>query len=123
MPKPPNKTIGQCPCRIRGCTENADIRRMKNHERGALYLVCPVHGVDRTSGHHQKALDEWIEQNAINPEQPPEPSPEPPEPAPEPENPPKPANPPEPPEPKPEPKPKKPGFFRSALDQFSEWAG
>jgi hypothetical protein len=98
---------------------------MKNHERGALYLVCPVHGVDRTSGHHQKALDDWIEKNSIKPgtepEQKPEPIPEHPEPAPEPENHPKPAGKPGAPEPEPEPEPKKPGFWRAAAAQFSGW--
>ena len=43
MPKPKNETIASCPCSVKGCTEQADVRREKNHERGAMYIVCPRH--------------------------------------------------------------------------------
>ena len=66
MPKPINKTWGTCRCRVSGCDAAADIRRAKSHERGARYLVCPVHGVDRAHGAGpQGALDEWIDANQI----------------------------------------------------------
>jgi len=145
MPKPVNKDRGYCPCRVKGCDELAAVRRMKDHDRGALYLVCPVHGVDRTSGKHQAALDEWIEQNRVEsrpdpaptPEPDPAPTPEPdPSPTPEPDPAPaaagpEPATDPEPapaleqpgpdPEPAPEPKPKRRGFLAGALDEFRGW--
>jgi len=47
MPKPANKTWGKVPCPIRGCTEQASIRRTKNHERGRVYLYCPRHNTIR----------------------------------------------------------------------------
>ena len=137
MPKPVNKDRGYCPCRVKGCDELAAVRRMKDHDRGALYLVCPVHGVDRTSGKHQAALDEWIEQNRVESRPDPAPTPEPdPSPTPEPDPAPaaagpEPATDPEPapaleqpgpdPEPAPEPKPKRRGFLAGALDEFRGW--
>jgi len=37
---------------------------MKNHDRGAMYLVCPDCGTDRVSGAKpQAALDAWIDEN------------------------------------------------------------
>ena len=98
MPKPINKTWGHCRCRVSGCDAVADIRRMKSHERGARYLVCPEHGPDKAQGARpQAALDAWIDEHQIQereaeaPELP-EPNPEPvpesrpmnPEPVPEP---------------------------------------
>ena len=63
MPKKINDTIGHCLCR-RCKEETADIRRYKNHERGARYLVCPECGVDRVNGAKaQQRLDEWIDAN------------------------------------------------------------
>jgi hypothetical protein len=44
----------------------ADIKTVKNHDRGALFLVCPVHGPDRAQGAKaQTAIDEWITDHAI----------------------------------------------------------
>lgn len=64
MPRKINSTVGQCLCRRRGCDELADIRRQKDHERGALYLVCPVHGVDRAMNAAQQALlDDYIDKH------------------------------------------------------------
>ena len=63
MPKPINKTWGHCRCRVSGCGKLADIRRMKSHERGARYLVCPKHGTDKAQGAGpQAALDAWIDE-------------------------------------------------------------
>ena len=129
MPKPVNKDRGYCPCRVKGCNELAAVRRMKDHDRGALYLVCPVHGVDRTSGKHQAALDEWIEQHRIESRPDPAPTPEPgpapaeagPEPAADPEPAPALEQPGPEPEPAPEPKPKRRGFLAGALDEFRGW--
>ena len=129
MPKPVNKDRGYCPCRVKGCNELAAVRRMKDHDRGALYLVCPVHGVDRTSGKHQAALDEWIEQNRVESRPDPAPTPEPdpapaaagPEPAADPEPAPALEQPGPEPEPAPEPKPKRRGFLAGALDEFRGW--
>jgi len=129
MPKPVNKDRGYCPCRVKGCNELAAVRRMKDHDRGALYLVCPVHGVDRTSGKHQAALDEWIEQNRVEsrPDTAPTPEPDPapaaagPEPAADPEPAPALEQPGPEPEPAPEPKPKRRGFLAGALDEFRGW--
>lgn len=115
MPKQKNKTIGLCPCRVTGCAELADIRRRKNHDRGARYLDCPVHGVQGAFGKQQKFLDNWIDDNEIKPEQSLEPVPEIPEPEPEPS--PEPvaeipdAEPEQSPEPSPEVPEKKGGFF------------
>lgn len=63
MPKPINETVGHCLCRR--CREAvADIRRFKNHERGARYLVCPDCGVDRVNGVAAQAkIDAWIDSN------------------------------------------------------------
>lgn len=83
MPKPINKTIGKCKCRMRGCDSLADIRRQKDHESGARYLVCPVHGVDRAIGKHKAALESWIDENealqvkTVTPEPAPKPTTEP----------------------------------------------
>jgi len=88
MPKPKNETIASCPCSVKGCTEQADVRREKNHERGALYLVCPVHGrLSANGARYKEKMGEWISNN-MQPFQEPgqEPAPEPvPEPVPEPE--------------------------------------
>lgn len=66
MPKPINKTWGHCRCRVSGCDAVADIRRMKSHERGARYLVCPEHGPDKAQGAGpQAALDAWIDEHQI----------------------------------------------------------
>ncbi len=65
MPKPINDTIGFCPCRIKGCTTDADIRRFKNSPHGQLYLVCEIHGIDKHSDCiFQCHLDTWIRENA-----------------------------------------------------------
>lgn len=78
MPKPINETIGRCRCRKSGCAEVADVRRMKNHERGALYLVCPRHGTDKApAARFQPELDQWIADNTPEPQEGPEPGPEP----------------------------------------------
>jgi hypothetical protein len=90
---------------------------MKNHERGALYLVCPVHGTDRTSGHHQNHLDQWVENNMIGAEPIPDTSPE--QPAPVPDTVP-PANTDRKPD-GPEPTPKGPGFLSRANKQLGAW--
>ena len=67
MPKPINKTFGRCRCRVSGCDEVADIRRAKSHDRGALYLVCPVHGVDKVHGAGPQAeMDRWVAQHEIS---------------------------------------------------------
>jgi len=89
MPKPINKTWGHCPCRVSGCDQLADIRRAKSHERGAIYLVCPVHGVDKVHGAGpQSELDRWVDEHQEGPELEPEQGrgmpPELPEPIPEP---------------------------------------
>jgi hypothetical protein len=53
-------------CRFAGCKETSDIKTIKNHPRGALFLVCPVHGPDRAQGAQaQEAMDDWITDHAI----------------------------------------------------------
>ena len=69
MPQLKNVTIGYCKCR-RNCDQVADVRRSKNHESGARYLDCPLHGVDRAQGAtQQKHMDEWIDTHQV-PEKP-----------------------------------------------------
>jgi len=108
VPKPINPTIGTCECSMKGCTEIADVRRMKNN--GLLYLVCPEHGVIRPPG---KAHQEYILSHANLPPAPAleEPDPDPvPEPMPDDDPEPTPAPAPDDPEPEPA-KPKKGGIF------------
>ena len=75
MPKPINETISRCSCRVKNCEAVAEVRRMKNHDLGAQYLVCPVHGVDRVAAKFQAALDDFIANNEIESEKNPEPEP------------------------------------------------
>ena len=87
MPKPINPTIAKIPCIIRGCEHMADVRREKNHERGALYVVCPEHGRLSTNGaKYKQAIAALIEADLAHgcPGEKPEPAPEP-TPAPKPE--------------------------------------
>lgn len=121
MPKPKNETIGQCRCRFAGCTESADIRRMKNHENGALYLVCPVHGVDRTSGKSQEPLDQWIDKNKITSSQVPAEKPEDSGAVTKPESVAEPAKKPEPSETDPAQDSQGSGFLKDADDAFEKW--
>ncbi len=119
MRKRTNTTIAKCKCRFNGCANVADVRRMKDHERGALYLVCPEHGVDKAaSGRAQELLNKWVQDNTINPEVEPAPAPENPEQNPEPEKQPEPAPAPENQEPAPA---KKGGFWNKAAAQFGAW--
>lgn len=68
MAQPKNETIGKCLCR--GCREHvADVRRFKNHDRGARYLVCPECGMYRVQGAKPQAvLDAWIDANMVEDE-------------------------------------------------------
>ena len=75
MPKPINTTIGTVPCLIRGCSEVAEVRREKNHERGALYVVCPEHGRVSVNGASYKEKIAVIIEAGLN-QPPPEPEPE-----------------------------------------------
>ena len=64
MPKPILPSRGKCRCRYAGCGKLADVKRAKNHDAGALFLVCPVHGVDRAQGAKaQRELDAWVTTN------------------------------------------------------------
>lgn len=122
MPKPLNKSFGRCQCRVSGCTELADVRRMKNHERGAQYLACPAHGIDRAQGTAtQRLLDEWIEQHNQG-QAAPEPGPEVSEPGPKTEpEPEKQEETPPGPEPEPERDEKGPGFFKRSAQDLEDW--
>lgn len=81
MPRKPNVIIGECPCPIEGCSKTGAVRRVKNHERGALYVTCPDCGAVPTPNAHAiraTALQEWIAGNMTNmtepaPETPPAP--------------------------------------------------
>jgi len=104
VPKPINPTIGTCECSMKGCTEIADVRRMKNN--GPLYLVCPEHGVIRPPG---KAHQEYILSHANLT---PAPALDEPDPEPAPAGDPEPTPAPAPDDPEPEPaKPKNGGIF------------
>lgn len=123
MSKPITPSRGRCKCRMAGCKEIADIKTVKNHPHGALFLSCPVHGMDRAQGAAaQAALDDWITDHAIPEGAELEPEPEP---APTPER----AEPgpggPEPATPAtagdgPEPSQDGPGFFAQADQQLDE---
>lgn len=119
MPKPINETISRCSCRVKNCEAIAEVRRMKNHDKGAQYLVCPVHGVDRVAAKFQPALDDFIANNGISTEKIPEPKPGPEPviaPAPVPETVPVP-------EPEPEPPETGPGFLVSANKELNDFWG
>lgn len=61
MAKPKNNTIGKCVCSQKGCEEVADVRRVKNHPKGDLYLDCPKCTMVRLRG---ASLTEHILANA-----------------------------------------------------------
>lgn len=64
MSRPVVPAIGHCPCRHRGCEETAEVKRCKNHETGALFLNCPVSGIDRANSQiAQSSLDAYINKN------------------------------------------------------------
>jgi len=126
MKKRINETIAKCKCRFRGCELSADVRRMKNHERGNLYMVCSDHGIDKANSEKaQKILNSWVENNTIKEgevlEQAQEHAQEIPEIIQEPQKPQEPIETPVAQEQEQEQKPVKKGFWSGASEQFQEW--
>jgi hypothetical protein len=122
MPKPLNASRGRCPCRNGDCTAIADVKRLKNHDAGALYLDCPECGVIRAnSAAAQTRLDNYILGNVTwaGPDQGPESKPGATEPGPES----KPGATDQGPESKPGGRAAGPGFIARAAQQFSDWFG
>ncbi len=121
MAKPINQTVGRCRCL--SCDDSADVRRLKNHERGKLYLVCHECGTMRPSGVrfqrfvvNNTVLSDghvFTDEEILMVSEKPEPTPEKLEPKPEPVT-----------DPVPEPKPKT-GFFSwlgSCFKEYNEWS-
>lgn len=66
MPRPQNRAFGRCACRR--CDGVAEVRRLKNHDRGDRYLYCPACGEDRNTSrarNTQAVLDAWIDAHTL----------------------------------------------------------
>lgn len=81
MPKKIRSPIGEVPCPLKGCDQLAQLKRAKDHERGARYAVCPVHGTVMAHGaKHVSAFESLLDTliaPALGPDTGPETGPEP----------------------------------------------